>query len=50
MSIQIKAQFYFYHGRRPLTYLILVNGIPFGYAKCYCQAVKAAEWLSLTLK
>jgi hypothetical protein len=47
--IRIVPQFYSLNGYRPLTYLILMNGLPYGYCACWCRAMKAAEWLELTL-
>jgi hypothetical protein len=49
--IQIKLQCYpTTSGCRLLTYGIFYNGIFCGYARCFCRAQKAAEWLVLTLQ
>lgn len=47
----IKIQFYpTSSGERLLTYAIYKDDVLCGYARCYCRALKAAEWLSLTLR
>lgn len=49
-SVSIQPQIYkTCSGERWITYLISINGIKAGYARCFCKAQEAATWLLMTL-
>jgi len=38
------------NGERLITYAVYYNGVFAGYSRCLCAAMKAAQWLSITLR